>query len=32
MLEDETLVCDQFDISNESKSFYEKLISKKEDL
>ena len=32
MLEDETLVYDQFDILNESKSFYEKLYSKKEEI
>ena len=32
MLEDEILVCDQFDILNESKSFQDKLYSKKEEL
>ena len=32
MLEDETLVYDQFDILNKSKSFYEKKYSKKEEI
>ena len=32
MLDDGTLVCDQFDILNESKSFYEKLYSKREEI